>query len=198
MSLYLASQSPRRQELLQQIGVEFEVMPAAIDESPLFNEPPVEYVQRVAVAKAAAVASTGLEKPWPVLAADTSVVVDSDILGKPADFHESCAMLRRLSGRSHKVLSAIAMIAGGQQEVVVSSTEVTFRALDTALIEKYWQSGEPRDKAGSYGIQGLGAVFVERIVGSYSGVVGLPIEALVPLLELFSVPYWQQSELNKL
>lgn len=192
MSFYLASQSPRRRELLQQIGVRFQLLATAVDEGRRDGENPADYVVRVAAAKASAGAAILTEHGdhHRVLGADTSVVVDGEVLGKPADREDCIRMLRLLSGRSHQVMSAISIIGSGRQETRLSTTEVTFRSLSDQLIDDYWLSGEPRDKAGAYGIQGYGAVFVAEMRGSYSGVVGLPLEALVPLLDEFDIPYW--------
>lgn len=192
--LYLASQSPRRRELLHQIGVCHSVVKINLSEEPLVNEHASAYVQRLALEKSLAgvAAINELALPGlPVLGADTIVVCDGCILGKPHDADDCSAMLRRLSGRSHQVLTAVALSDGSKTRVMLSTTDVSFRQLDDAEISAYWQSGEPRDKAGSYAIQGLGAVFVSELRGSYSGVVGLPIEATVELLRIFGVPWWQ-------
>ena len=180
--VYLASQSPRRAALLQQIGVGFEVVPAAIDETPLAGERAADYVLRLAREKARASCNQLVERKdfWPVLAADTAVVVDGEILGKPAGREQGLAMLEKLSGRSHDVLTAIALIDRRQPgchsiEQRLVSTEVTFRAVSPQEISAYWQSGEPVDKAGGYAIQGLAAVFIAAVKGSYSAVVGLPL-----------------------
>lgn len=196
MSLYLASQSPRRRELLEQIGVRFQLLGVAVDESPLAGETADDYVVRMAVAKARAGAALLTERAdqQPVLGADTTVVLDSEIMGKPADRQEAAAMLGRLSGRTHRVLSAVSMANRDRQVSRVSTTEVSFRPLNPELIARYWQTGEAWDKAGAYAIQGMGALFVERIVGSYSAVVGLPLEVVAILLEEFGIPYWQKSE----
>lgn len=196
MSLYLASQSPRRRELLDQIGVRYQLLATEVDESPRSDEAAEDYVFRLAAAKASAGAAlvAGQAGQYCVLGADTTVVLGSEIMGKPADEDEASAMLSRLSGRSHRVISAVSIADHRRQVTRTSTTEVRFRPLPPELIARYWQTGEPRDKAGAYGIQGLGAVFVETIVGSYSGVVGLPLEVLAPLLDDFRVPYWQRSE----
>lgn len=174
MTLVLASASPRRRELLEQIGVAFTVSVADIDETPRTGEAPADYVARMAREKAAAVA--GAVSPGSaVLAADTTVVIDDDVLGKPRDHLDGLAMLARLSGRTHEVLTAVCLCDDGGQEEVLVTTRVTFATLDRALCEAYLATGEPRDKAGAYGIQGLGAVLVESIEGSYSNVVGLPL-----------------------
>lgn len=186
--LYLASQSPRRRELLAQIGVQHQVVAASIDESRRSGEPAEQYVQRLAREKAAAgwrqLPILGLSAA-PVLGADTAVVVDGDILGKPSDAADAQMILRRLSGRSHDVMTGVAICAGVSEQVRISRTRVWFRALDDDEIARYWNTGEPADKAGAYGIQGFAATFVERIDGSYSGVVGLPLFETAELLRLY-------------
>lgn len=181
--IYLASQSPRRRELLTQIGVEHDVVAVDVDETPRPGEAPAAYVQRLAREKAAAgwraLAAQGLS-PRPVLGADTAVVIgegdEAHILGKPADAADARRMLSALGGRAHRVLTGVSLCGQRQrQRTALSATTVWFRALDAAAIDAYWASGEPRDKAGAYGIQGLGALFIERIDGSYSGVMGLPL-----------------------
>lgn len=191
--LILASSSPRRQELLTQIGVPFSVQVPAIDETPLAGEAPPAYVQRMAEEKALAVLAQQ-KGDVCVLAADTSVIVDELILGKPADAADAKAMLRRLSGREHQVLSAIAVADQNRLNSHVVSCKVAFRTLTDAEIEAYWLTGEPRDKAGSYAIQGLGAVFVQAIHGSYSAVVGLPLAETAALLGEFAIACWQNKE----
>jgi septum formation protein len=184
--IYLASASPRRQELLRQIGVAFEVVPSNVEERRNPGENPQEYVLRVARDKARAVTAriTADGRPaHPVLGADTEVVLDDDILGKPEDAAHGCAMLRRLAGRSHDVLTGLALFHGVREFTAVSYSRVTFAPLSDAEIERYWQSGEPADKAGGYAIQGRAAAFVARIEGSYSGVVGLPLFELNGLLK---------------
>lgn len=196
MSLYLASQSPRRRELLEQIGVRFQLLAIDVDESTQSGEAAEDYVARLAAAKARAGAALMAEHAGhhPVLGADTTVVLGSEIMGKPADAEAASRMLSRLSGHTHRVISAVSLADRQRQVTRISTTEVSFRALSADLIARYWRTGEPRDKAGGYAIQGLGAVFVERMAGSYSGVVGLPLEVLTPMLEDFHVPFWQKSE----
>ena len=178
--IILASASPRRQELLDQIKVAYRVNPVDLDETPLPNETPLDYVQRLAAEKSAAcLAQVG--DSLPVLAADTAVVLGDLIMGKPKDREDAFAMLRQLSGKMHRVYSAISL-RGREHGQAVSITEVTFRALTECEIAAYWQSGEPVDKAGSYAIQGMGGVFVESISGSFSGVVGLPLFETADLL----------------
>ena len=179
-ALTLASQSPRRAELLRQLGVPFHVQPAQIDETQQPGEAPQDYVERMATAKAAAVGARGA---GPVLGADTTVVIDGDSLGKPVDASQARAMLSRLSGRSHRVFTAVSLLAGGCSTLRRVETLVQFCVLPPALIDAYVASGEPFDKAGSYAIQGLAGAFVRRIEGSYTNVVGLPLVETRWLLE---------------
>lgn len=191
--LYLASQSPRRLELLAQIGVPVTVMAADIDEAIHLNETAEHYVKRLALEKARVI-QTRLQDPEAfVLGADTSVVLDGVILGKPSDHAESIKMLSALSGRTHHVLTAVALVGHAVANVICVSCEVRFRRLTAAEIEAYWHTGEPCDKAGSYGIQGLGAVFVESIRGSYSAVVGLPLCETSALLAEQGIGVWQKG-----
>lgn len=180
--IYLASASPRRRELLEQIGVGYTLVHVDVDEQVLAGELPEPYVRRLAQAKAVA----GLKLvsgPYPVLAADTAVVIDDRILGKPADQAEGLAMLAALSGRCHQVLTAVALADQHQVRLAVSRTEVCFRHLSDAECLAYWMSGEAVDKAGGYAIQGRAAMYITRINGSYSGVVGLPLYETACLLQ---------------
>ncbi|HEY3646319.1 MAG TPA: Maf family protein [Gammaproteobacteria bacterium] len=179
---YLASASPRRKQLLEQLGLRFEVRVADVDESPKPGERPADYVLRVARAKATAVAALIGRPELPILAADTAVILDDSILGKPKDREEGLAMLTRLGGRRHQVSSGVALWNRGSVKTVLQESWVRFRAIDAAETVAYWDSGEPRDKAGGYGIQGVGAVFVEHLEGSYSGVMGLPLAETAELL----------------
>jgi septum formation protein len=189
--VYLASASPRRSELLRQIGVSFEVWPAHIKEQQMAGEVPEGYVVRLAAAKAEAVwAAIGEAKRRPVLAADTAVVVEGEVLGKPRDAAEAAAMLERLSGRTHRVLTAVALDAGTGIETRLSTSEVRFRATTASERLLYCATGEPFDKAGGYGIQGHAAVFVEELRGSYSGVVGLPLFETAELLTSCGLAFW--------
>ena len=188
--LILASASPRRSELLRQIGVRFTIHPADIDETQHLGETPEDYVQRLAREKAQAVAQQLLKIKLPVLGADTTVVLDNRVFSKPADKSEAIATLRALSGRSHRVLSAIAVVAEGRTELRLSETSVQFREIKEQEYERYWSTGEPQGKAGAYAIQGLGAVFVVGITGSYSGVVGLPLLQTFELFERFNIACW--------
>lgn len=191
--LYLASGSPRRRELLGQIGVPFTTLPTVIDETPLPSEPAVDYVRRLACAKAqVGLASLAAPGAAVVLGADTSVVLDGRILGKPQDRADALAMLTALSGHTHEVLTAVALANSQRCEVRVVSSQVSFRPLSAAEIEAYWASGEPEGKAGSYAIQGLGAVFVADLHGSFSAVVGLPLCETAALLADFGIPCWQR------
>lgn len=189
-TLYLASQSPRRRELLAQIGVVPQVLRIDIDESRRGDEAAADYVQRLAQEKAEAgwqlIKSTGLPL-LPVLGADTAVVIDGAILGKPLDADDGRAMLQRLSGRTHEVLTGVALCGPRGVQVAMSRTQVRFGGLSATDIEHYWASGEPRDKAGGYGIQGLAAIFIEHIEGSYSGVVGLPLFEAAALLRPYGI-----------
>jgi septum formation protein len=172
IDVHLASLSPRRRELLAQIHVRHDVIPVAVDETPRVGEAPAEYVLRLALAKARA--GHRLQPDRPVLGADTAVVLDDRILGKPRDRQDAAAMLAQLSGREHRVLTAVALV-GEREETRLSVSHVRFRPIDAAEAAAYWATGEPADKAGGYAVQGLGAVFVESIAGSYSGVMGLPL-----------------------
>lgn len=193
-SIYLASKSPRRRELLQQIGVSHRVIDANVIEIPRAKESPSDYVQRLAREKAQAgfaeIKRQGLPAK-PVLGADTIVVINDEILEKPQDAEHAAVMLRKLAGADHQVMTAVAMIVEEKCSIKLSVTDVVFRPLSEDEMAAYWNTGEPRDKAGGYAIQGLGAVFVRQIRGSYTGVVGLPIEQTVELLEEFAIPYWQ-------
>ena len=186
--LCLASMSPRRHELLEQIGVAHVVSAPHIDEAVLPGEAAADYVARMARTKALSVQrhAAGV----PVLAADTVVVIDELILGKPAGAAEAVAMLERLSGRSHAVLTAVALATAEGLSVRLSASEVRFRPLSRAECLDYWQSGEPRDKAGAYAIQGKGAVFIEYLAGSYSGVMGLPLYETAQLLRAAGLSSW--------
>jgi len=181
--VYLASGSPRRRELLQQIGVPFRVVGTAVDETVLPGEGPAAYVARLAAAKAqdgwARCADPG---GTPVLAADTAVILDGRILGKPAGREDAEGMLRQLSGRTHEVLTGVAVRSAAGVESRISRSEVTFRSLRAGEARAYWETGEPCDKAGAYAIQGRAAVFIADLRGSYSGVMGLPLFETAELL----------------
>ncbi|WP_426809566.1 Maf family protein [Pseudomonas sp. WOUb67] len=188
--LYLASGSPRRRELLTQIGVPFTVVSAPIDESPLPNESAPAYVERLARAKAAA-GLASVAGPAVVLGADTAVVLDGRILGKPENREDALAMLADLSGREHQVLTAVALSDGLRTQSLCVTSQVRFRVISADEAQRYWASGEPSDKAGGYAIQGLGAVFVTGLSGSYSAVVGLPLSETAELLGTFGIACWQ-------
>jgi septum formation protein len=188
-SLYLASRSPRRSELLQQIGVSFELLDIEVDERQLPEELPADYVQRVAEQKAIAgskLIAAAIRRP--VLAADTSVVVNGRILGKPEDRDHALWMLEQLSNTTHEVFSAVTL-SESTAETRISVSRVTFRKLSQDEMLGYWQTGEPRDKAGSYAIQGLGAQFIARLEGSYSAVMGLPLFETAQLLQQSGIKF---------
>jgi septum formation protein len=195
--LYLASGSPRRRELLTQIGVRFDVVKTAVDERWRPGEEPLEYVLRLAAEKAQAgleqLEGRGVRSPV-VLGADTAGVLHGEILGKPRDRDDAIAMLLRMGGHTHQVITGIALATDAGVLVSHSITDVTFRPLSAREAEAYWNSGEPADKAGAYGIQGFGAIFVARIEGSYTGVVGLPLFETAQLLQQAGVPVWQPAE----
>jgi septum formation protein len=184
-TVYLASLSPRRQELLQQIGVRYVLLPVTVDETPAAGEKAADYARRLALAKAqAGWSSLAGKNPLPVLGADTVVVANGTIMGKPRDRQQAIDMLQVLSGATHEVLTAVALVA--ERELVqLNTSRVTFRTLSLSECEAYWESGEPADKAGAYAIQGLGAAFITRLEGSYSGVMGLPLFETVDMLETF-------------
>lgn len=196
--IYLASRSPRRRELLKQMGVPFELLllredlrrGVDVDETPLPDESPGVYALRIATAKATVgmrqIAQRGLPIK-PVLAADTSVVFDEQLIGKPEDVEHAVRILRTLSGREHQVITAIAMALRDQVETQISVSSVWFRELTEAEIRRYVASGEPGDKAGAYAIQGRAGAFVTRIAGSYSGIMGLPLAETAELLARFNV-----------
>lgn len=196
-ALVLASTSPRRRELLAQLGLRFDVARIDVDERRLAGESPEAYVRRLAEDKARA----GLMAVTPgtvVVAADTTVALGDDVLGKPASFAEAEAMWRRLSGTEHRVLTGVAVAARGAAGDVrllsqVVSTRVSFRVITAQEMQAYWASGEPADKAGGYAIQGRGAVFVTGIEGSYSNVVGLPLAETADLLAGFGVSVWEHA-----
>jgi len=183
----LASQSPRRRELLTLIGVDHEVRPADIDEDVWADEQPVPHCERLARTKAATLSA--LHPDALVIGSDTIVVLDGDILGKPTSHADAERMLARLSGRTHTVFTAVAVAHRGETRSAVESVSVTFRTLDSAHIAAYVATHEPMDKAGAYGIQGFGATIVERIDGDYFAVMGLPLGRLIELLRDLGVSY---------
>jgi septum formation protein len=180
VQIILASSSPRRKELLDQIKVTYKVYPVDLDEALLPHETPLNYVQRLAAEKSALCVAQ-LATETPVLAADTAVILGGVIMGKPKNETEALSMLTQLSGKTHQVYSAISL-RGREHGQAVSITDVTFRRLTKQEIVDYLHSGEPVDKAGSYAIQGMGSIFVESIKGSFSGVVGLPLFETAQLL----------------
>ncbi len=190
-ALILASASPRRAELLRQIGVAFSCHPVYINEDPRRDEDPLDYVRRLAEEKARA----GLRAAGAngvVLGSDTAVIgADGRLMGKPRNEADAVTMLMQLSGRTHRVATGVALAVAGNCEVALVTTEVTFRTLARSECQAYWATREPQDKAGAYGIQGLGAVFVSHIAGSYSAVVGLPLKETADLLARFGIPVWQ-------
>ncbi len=197
-AIYLASRSPRRRELLRQIGVTFELIPlregagrsADVNETPHVGEAADDYVLRVACDKARVAAGIVAARrivARPVLAADTSVICDDNILGKPANADEATQMLGRLAGRAHRVLTAVAVAAENRMETRVSESCVWFRSLDAAEIRRYVATGESYDKAGGYAVQGQAAAFITRIDGSYSGIMGLPLAETTELLRSYGI-----------
>jgi septum formation protein len=185
MKLYLASRSPRRQELLRQIGVEFELLAADVPEHPQGGERPMDYVSRLADEKAQA-ARARMEREGlparPILAADTTVVADELVLGKPRDQADAARMLASLAGRTHEVLTAVTLLDGLASRRALSISQVTFGPISPQDAARYWSSGEPADKAGGYAIQGRAAAFIAHMEGSYSGVVGLPLYEVAQML----------------
>ncbi|HEY5683049.1 MAG TPA: Maf family protein [Sulfuricaulis sp.] len=187
--IYLASASPRRQELLRQLGLEFEVMPSNILEVRKPGESPSEYIKRVAGEKARWVARLVEERNLPVhpvLGADTEVVLDGEILGKPENPAHGREMLHRLAGRTHEVLSGVCVWDRGREYTALSTSRVSLRPLTEAEIAQYWETGEPQGKAGAYAIQGRAAAFIAKLEGSYSGVMGLPLHELDGILQIIS------------
>ena len=197
--IYLASRSPRRRELLMQVGIRFDTIAFRnppredkdVDETAHPDETPLDYVQRVAQAKALhgwRIVGWRRLMPQPVLAADTTLELDGGIIGKPCDADDAIRILRRLSTKTHRVLTAVAVAFEGRLESALSVSEVRFGALDEGEIRRYVASGEPMDKAGAYGIQGYAGLFVEQLTGSYTGVMGLPLFETGALLRRFGYP----------
>ena len=198
---YLASASPRRRELLTQIGVQFELAPVDIDETPQPGEGAKAYVERLAQEKAttslAAINASSHDNNTQnavVLGSDTSVIINDEILTKPKNTADAKRMLQRLSGNSHQVFTAVAVVSQHQQRIISVATDVCFRPLSDAEIDAYIATGEPMDKAGSYGIQGKGAILVDKISGSYSNVVGLPLTETAALLKDFNIEVWSGDQ----
>jgi len=188
----LASGSPRRSALLDQIGVQHVTRPADVDEARLPRESPADYVRRLATAKAECGWSRDASRP--VLAADTAVALGMELFGKPADRSEGLRILGALAGRTHEVLTAVAVRTEGGLAAALAVSAVTFRALTRTECERYWATGEPLGKAGGYAIQGRAAVFVTQLVGSYSGVMGLPLAETAALLARAGVRLWYTEE----
>jgi septum formation protein len=187
-SIYLASSSPRRRELLEQIGVSYELLPIDVEETRLSGETSEQYVCRVALDKArAGWKSRQRTLDIPVLGADTEVVLDDQVFGKPEDRRHGLDMLHILAGRSHRVLCAVALVQGEREQVRLNTNKVTFRELSDIEVEDYWATGEPEGKAGGYAIQGKAAAFISHLEGSFSGVMGLSLYDTVELLEDFGV-----------
>jgi septum formation protein len=191
-SITLASASPRRSQLLTQIGVRHFIRAADIDEALRPGEPATAYVERLAESKAEAVWAA--DGGRPVLAADTAVVLGAELFGKPEDLNDGVRILSALAGRTHRVLTAVAVRSSAGLGEALSVSEVTFRALSDAECRRYWASGEPRGKAGGYAIQGLAATFITRLAGSYSGVMGLPLAETATLLGAAGVRLWNTEE----
>ncbi|MEM1175107.1 MAG: Maf family protein [Pseudomonadota bacterium] len=187
--LHLASASPRRAELLRALGLQFTQRGADLDERRLPGERPADMVLRLAADKANAISHDGV-----ILAADTAVVLGERVFGKPVDEDDAVAMLTALSAQTHTVMTGVAVRHGDSLHTACSQTEVRFRAIDPGEMHRYWQSGEPRDKAGAYAVQGLGGLFVESLSGSYSGVVGLPVYETAELLEQVGVTLLQDHQ----
>jgi len=193
--IVLASASPRRSELLRQIGIPHLVRPVDVDEQRLAGEGPADYVLRVARAKADRLwVGEGTRIGLPVLGSDTTVALGRETFGKPRDRDDACRMLAHLSGRCHQVLTAVALRRGDRIESRINISEVRFRDIARDELDAYWDSGEPRDKAGGYAVQGLAALFIERISGSYSGIMGLPLFETAQLLAAFGISPFDRQD----
>lgn len=182
--LILGSQSPRRQELLHQLGIPFEIVVPDVDESVKPGETPKVYATRIATEKAQSFSANDT----PIITADTIVVIDDQILQKPVDETDAIRMLQLLSGRTHQVFSVVCVRVGEQYQTALNISDVTFRKISAQEAKDYWQTGEPSDKAGAYAIQGIGAIFIEKISGSYSGIMGLPLFETSQLLSVVFDP----------
>jgi septum formation protein len=189
--IYLASKSPRRRALLEQIGVRYCLIDVDVPEIQEPKESSSDYVVRLAQTKAKA--GWDINKDKPALGADTIVVLRDKVLEKPESEASALAMLQALSGKTHQVMTAVSLYTENKSRVVLNTTDVTFRPIDRNEIVRYWQRGEPKDKAGAYGIQGLGGIFVKEIKGSYSSVVGLPVFETAALLQEFGIAVWHSS-----
>ena len=192
-TLILASASPRRAQLLAQIGVTFAQAPQEIDETPAKGESAMALAQRLALEKARAAYAAQDQSDFIVLGSDTVVVTGDAILGKPENADDALHMLALLSNRSHRVCTGVSLVSGNRSASRLSVTEVSFREIELKEAQAYWETGEPQGKAGAYAIQGLGAVFVEQISGSYSGVMGLPLYETAQLLDEFGMPIFSPS-----
>jgi len=193
MTVYLASQSPRRKELLASLGVTFEVLPIEVDEQIQTLEGAEDYVARVARDKARAGLDTLAQRGESgalVIGSDTAVVVDRDILGKPTGYDDYADMMEKLSGRAHSVMTSVALATHEHIDVRIVTSRVVFADLMPEQIRAYWETGEPLDKAGGYAVQGLASVFIKRIEGSYSAIVGLPLREMAQMLTAQGVPVW--------
>lgn len=189
--LILASASPRREQLLRQLGVNFTIESQDIVEQQKEEEAALAFVKRMANEKAQAALANRKENDVVVLGADTIVLCDDDVMGKPKNKKDGVRMLLSLSGREHRVLSAVTLASPLRQKTAISDTTVKFREVSEIEADYYWQTGEPQGKAGAYAIQGFGAVFVQSVSGSYSGVMGLPLFETAQLLEEFTIRFWQ-------
>ena len=187
--IILASSSPRRESILRDIGIRFIKCPADIDESVLPGEKPDKYVRRMAEAKAKKIANQ--KKHKPVLGADTIVLIDGRILGKPKNREQALRYITLLSNRTHSVLTSVALVRRDRCKSIVARAEVTFRKISKREAILYWETGEPKDKAGGYGIQGVGGIFIDRIEGGHGTVIGLPVLETEKLLRLFNVQTWR-------
>lgn len=186
LKIYLASASPRRRELLHQLGIDFEVFVPEVAELQAPGESPADYAKRIATEKAWQVSDVVARRKLPmrpVLGADTCVTLDNQVLGKPRDRDDGETMLRHLSGREHSVLTAVTVLSAGAEYSALSMSRVNFRAVTNREIARYWETGEPADKAGAYALQGRAAAFISNIEGSYSGIVGLPLYEVAGLLK---------------
>tara|TARA_B100000686_G_scaffold338117_1_gene410170 strand:- start:769 stop:1362 length:594 start_codon:yes stop_codon:yes gene_type:complete len=192
--IILASSSPRRESILRGIGIQFIKCPAHIDESVLPGEKADRYVRRMAEAKAKKIANS--QKNKPVLGADTIVLIDDTILGKPKNREQALRYIALLSDRTHSVLTSVALVHRDRCKSIVARAEVTFRKISKREAILYWETGEPKDKAGGYGIQGVGGIFIDRIEGGHGTVIGLPVLETEKLLRLFNVETWR-NRLNE-
>ncbi|GBU10021.1 septum formation inhibitor [Gammaproteobacteria bacterium] len=185
--LFLGSSSPRRKTLLAQLGLDFRIHASSINERILNGEKPMSYVKRMAAWKALTAFKEINEADALIISADTSVIIDNRILGKPLDFEDFLQTMKILAGRTHQVYTAVCITDGKNKEDVVSISDVSFKELELSEIKAYWDCGEPLDKAGGYGIQGLGSLFISQITGSYSGIMGLPLYETAAMLKKFGI-----------